>query len=57
MDIHKNTRLTSLRREEKALAAVECRLSKAVAARIYGVKVGLGRKRPVSPPLRFPAGI
>ena len=29
MDIHKNTRLTSLRREEKALAAIEGRLSKA----------------------------
>lgn len=56
MDIHKNARLKSLRREEKTLAAVEGRLSRAVAARIYGVMVGLGRKRPVSPPLRFPAG-
>ncbi len=37
MNIHKNARLTPLRREEMALAVVEGRLSKAVAARTYGV--------------------
>ncbi|MDX8529077.1 IS481 family transposase [Mesorhizobium sp. MSK_1335] len=37
MNIHKNARLTPLRREEMALAVVEGGLSKAAAARIYGV--------------------
>lgn len=37
MNIHKNARLTRLRREEMALAVIEGRLSKAHAARIYGV--------------------
>ncbi len=37
MNIHKNARLTPMRREEMALAVIEGRLSKARAARIYGV--------------------
>lgn len=37
MNIHKNARLTSLRREEMALSVIEGRLSKACAARTYGV--------------------
>jgi transposase InsO family protein/transposase-like protein len=37
MNIHKNARLTPLRREEMALSVVEGRLSKAQAARTYGV--------------------
>ena len=37
MNIHKNARLTPLRREEMALLVVEGRLSKAAAARTYGV--------------------
>ena len=37
MNIHKNARLTPLRREEMALSVVDGRLSKAGAARIYGV--------------------
>lgn len=37
MDIHKNTRLTPLRREEMALTVIEARLSKAQAARVDGV--------------------
>lgn len=37
MDIHKNTRLTPLRREEMVPAVVEGRLSQARAARTYGV--------------------
>lgn len=37
MNIHKNARLTPLRREEMALSVVEGRLSKARAARTYGV--------------------
>ncbi len=37
MNIHKNARLTPRRREEMALGVVEGRLSKAVAARTYGV--------------------
>ncbi|RWN24974.1 MAG: hypothetical protein EOR95_30150 [Mesorhizobium sp.] len=37
MNIHKNARLTSLRREEMACYVVEGRLSKADAARTYGV--------------------
>lgn len=37
MNIHKNARLTPLRREEMALAVIEGRLSKAQAARIHGV--------------------
>lgn len=37
MNIHKNARLTPLRREEMALSVVEGRLSKAHAARLYGV--------------------
>lgn len=37
MNIHKNARLTPLRREEMALSVVEGRLSKAQAARIYDV--------------------
>ena len=36
MNIHKNARLTPLRREEMALLVVEGRLSKAAAARTYG---------------------
>ncbi|THK33360.1 IS481 family transposase [Ensifer sp. MPMI2T] len=39
MNIHKNARLTPLRREEMARAVVEGRLSKAHAARTYGVTV------------------
>lgn len=39
MNIHKNARLTPLRREEMARAVVEGRLSKADAARVYGVTV------------------
>ena len=39
MNIHKNARLTPLRREEMARAVVEGRLSKAHAARAYGVTV------------------
>ena len=37
MNIHKNARLTPLRREEMALSVIEGSLSKAHAARIYGV--------------------
>lgn len=37
MDIRKNARLTPLRREEMARTVVEGRLSKAQAARVYGV--------------------
>ena len=37
MNIHKNARLTPLRREEMALAVIEGAVSKADAARIYGV--------------------
>jgi transposase InsO family protein len=37
MNIHKNARLTSLRREEMALAVIEGGFSKAHAARTYGV--------------------
>jgi transposase InsO family protein len=37
MNIHKNARLTPLRREEMALSVIEGRLSKADAARTYGV--------------------
>lgn len=37
MSIHKNARLTPLRREEMARDVVEGRVSKAHAARIYGV--------------------
>ena len=37
MNIHKNARLTPLRREEMALAVIEGGLSKAHAARMYGV--------------------
>jgi len=37
MNIHKNARLTPLRREEMARAVVEGRLSKAHAALTYGV--------------------
>ena len=37
MNIHKNARLTPLRREEMALSVIEGRHSKAQAARFYGV--------------------
>jgi transposase len=37
MNIHKNARLTALRREEMALSVIEGRLFKAHAARRYGV--------------------
>jgi transposase InsO family protein len=37
MNIHKNARLTPLRREEMALSVIEGRLSKAQAARTFGV--------------------
>ena len=37
MNIHKNARLTPLRREEMALSVIEGRFSKAAAARVYGV--------------------
>lgn len=37
MNIHKNARLTPIRREEMALSVIEGRLSKAQAARLYGV--------------------
>lgn len=37
MDIHKNARLTPLRREEMARSVIEGRLSKAGAARVYDV--------------------
>src|ERR1700755_2475461 len=37
MNVHKNARLTPLRREEMARDVVEGRLSKAYAARTYGV--------------------
>ena len=37
MDIHKNARLTPIRREEMALAVVAGHLSRAQAARLYGV--------------------
>ncbi len=39
MNIHKNARLTPLRREEMALSVIGGRLSKAQAARAYGVSV------------------
>jgi predicted transcriptional regulator len=37
MNIDKNARLTPSRRKEIALAVVRCHLSKAQAARLYGV--------------------
>lgn len=37
MNIHKNARLTQLRRVEMARDVVEGRFSKAQAARVYGV--------------------
>ncbi|TGS81038.1 IS481 family transposase, partial [Mesorhizobium sp. M3A.F.Ca.ET.175.01.1.1] len=37
MNIHKNARLTPLRREEMALSVIEGAFSKAHAARVYGV--------------------
>ena len=37
MNIHKNARLTPLRREEMALSVIEGGLSKAHAARMHGV--------------------
>ncbi|WP_245279071.1 helix-turn-helix domain-containing protein, partial [Mesorhizobium loti] len=37
MNIHKNARLTPLRREEMALSVIEGALSQAHAARVYGV--------------------
>ena len=37
MNIHKNARLTPLRREEMAFSVLESRLSKARATRVYGV--------------------
>lgn len=37
MNIHKNARLTPLRREEMALSVIEGAVSKADAARVYGV--------------------
>ncbi|MDF1635837.1 helix-turn-helix domain-containing protein, partial [Mycoplana sp. MJR14] len=37
MNIHKNARLTPLRREEMALAVIGGYLSQAQAARVYGV--------------------
>lgn len=37
MNIHKNARLTPLRREEMALSVIEGRLSQALAARACGV--------------------
>ena len=39
MNIHKNARLTRLRREEMAVAVIEGRLSQAEASRRYGVCV------------------
>ena len=56
MNIHKNARLTPLRREEMARDVVEGRLSKAHAARTYGVTakvVGAGWS--VSEPRDTPA--
>ncbi|TBA24186.1 IS481 family transposase, partial [Rhizobium ruizarguesonis] len=37
MNIHKNARLTPLRREEMALAVAKGQVSKAQASRLYGV--------------------
>ena len=37
MNIHRNARLTPLRREEMALAVISGRLSQTQAARVYGV--------------------
>lgn len=37
MNIHKNARLTPLRREEMALSVIEGAFSQAHAARVYGV--------------------
>ncbi|MBB4190980.1 leucine zipper domain-containing protein, partial [Rhizobium aethiopicum] len=37
MNIHKNARLTPLRREEMALAVIEGHLTQAQAAQAYGV--------------------
>ena len=37
MNVHKNARLTPRRREEMALCVIEGRLTKARAARVYGV--------------------
>jgi len=37
MNIHKNARLTPVRREEMALAVISGQLSKAQAGRVYGV--------------------
>ncbi len=45
MNIHKNARLTPLRREEMALSVVEGRLSKADAARTYGVSAKIVTRR------------
>ena len=48
MNIHKNARLTSRRREEMARDVVEGRLSKAVAARTYGVTMKVVARWPGS---------
>ena len=37
MNIHKKARLTPIRREEMVLSVIESRVSKAQAARVYGV--------------------
>jgi len=39
MNIHRNARLTPLRREEMAVAVIGGRLTKAQAARLYGVSL------------------
>lgn len=44
MNIHKNARLTPLRREEMARCVIAGRLSKAVAARTYGVTAKVVRR-------------
>ncbi|QPC89684.1 IS481 family transposase [Mesorhizobium sp. INR15] len=44
MNIHKNARLTPLRREEMALSVIEGRLSQAHAARTYGVSAKIAAR-------------
>ena len=44
MNIHKNARLTPIRREEMALSIIAGRLSKAQAARDFGVSAKIGSR-------------
>jgi hypothetical protein len=45
MNIHKNARLTPLRREEMALCVIEGRLSRCEASHLFGVTTKIVRRR------------